>query len=142
MNGQVGTVFADRSPAAIKAAEQLEQLMNAGEVAREAEKLAKKNVVPPMVDPHGRYWEQPDPARMLIDDTHAVMTPAAFAELKEYSASIPSGVYVGKMWKRHDGVYDPRCKPADYRWLLCWFGESERGPDYCTTNCREILVSE
>lgn len=37
---------------------------------------------------------------MLLDDRHAVMTRAEFERLMEYSRSIPSGTYVGKIWKR------------------------------------------
>lgn len=37
---------------------------------------------------------------MLLDDTHAVVTRSELDSLMEYSRSIPSGTYVGKVWKR------------------------------------------
>jgi len=88
----------------------------------------------------GRTWSQPDPSSILIDETHALMDTRTFDGLAEYSASVPSGVYQGKMWKRHDGLYDSTCKPSDRRWLLCWYGESNKGPDWCSTYFREIIV--
>lgn len=95
--------------------------------------------IPPITDPLGRQWRQPARSSILIDDTHAVMTVTTFAELAEYSASRPSGVYPGKMWKRHEGLFDPRCKPEDRRWLLYWYGEVDGRPDLCSNNHRVIL---
>lgn len=94
-----------------------------------------------MTHPLGRVWRQPDAARIAIDDTHALMDSATFDALAEYSCSEPTGVYPGKMWRRHDGLYDRRCKPENRRWLLCWFDESERGPEWCSTRFREILIA-
>lgn len=99
------------------------------------------SVIPPITSPLGAHWDQPARSVILVDDTHAVMTKAAFRQLPEYSGTIPSGVYEGKMWRRHDGVFDPRCKPSERRWLLCWFGPSDK-PDCCSINAREILLSD
>lgn len=87
-------------------------------------------MIPAMTDPLGKYWKQPDPAAILLDDEHAVMDMATFEQLAEYSASIPSGVYPGKMWK------------AGFQgtWLLRWFGEVEGRPDLCSNNQRIILL--
>lgn len=63
----------------------------------------QENVIPPITDPMGRNWGQPDSSLITLDKTHALMSMATFNRLAEYSASNPSGVYVGKMWKRHDG---------------------------------------
>lgn len=101
--------------------------------------MADKNIIPPMAHELGRHWIQPARESILIDDTHAVMDSTAFKNLPEYSASTPSGVYPGKMWKRHDGLFDRTCKPEDRRWLLCWFGEVEGRLDICSNNYREIL---
>lgn len=66
-------------------------------------------------------------------------------ELKDYSATVPSGVYEGKMWKRNDGLYansdashfvTPK-QPT--KWLLCWYGPSTN-PDNCVIDYREILI--
>jgi len=81
-------------------------------------------MIPPITNELGRYWEQPDPAGILVDDTHAVMSAADFALLKHYD-SLPSGVYDGKMWRA--------------RGLLCWYGPSDN-PDHCSINTREIIV--
>jgi hypothetical protein len=46
---------------------------------------------------------------MLLDDTDAVVGRAEFAGLLEYSRSLPSGTYFGKIWKRSN---------ADGTWAL------------------------
>jgi hypothetical protein len=98
--------------------------------------------IPPITDPLGRSWQQPARERILIDDTHALMLQAEFERLAEYSATMPTGVYPGKMWKRHDGVYDPVFLAAGGvpTWKLCWFGFSEKGPGFCSIHHREILL--
>lgn len=100
-----------------------------------------KNVIPPITDPLGRHWTQPKLKDVLIDDTHAVMSQASFNMLAEYSCSMPSGAYVGKMFSRHDGAYDPRCKPEDRRWLLVWFGD-HADKTKVSINYREILIAD
>lgn len=40
---------------------------------------------------------------ILMDDTTALATQEQFDALSEYSASFPSGTYVGKVWKRRHG---------------------------------------
>lgn len=69
--------------------------------------------IPQMSDPMGKYWTQPDRNNILIDDNHAVMSSHDFITLPEYSCSIPSGVYVGKMWKSNTRGGD---------WFLKWYG--------------------
>lgn len=116
--------------------------------------------IPPITDPLGAHWDQPDRASILIDATHALMTVATFKALHEYSCSNPSGVYEGKMWRRHDGVFDPIIplhirqshewgKPEmfpDYTgprpvWLLCWFGPDRNGDKgFVSNNYRKILL--
>ena len=102
--------------------------------------MMMNTTIPPITDPMGRHWEQPPAHSILLDDTHAVMTEQTFCQLAEYSGSTPSGVYPGKMWRRHDGLFDRRCKPEDRRWLLCWFGEVPDNPKVCSNNFRVILV--
>lgn len=98
--------------------------------------------IPPITDPMGRNWEQPRPGEILVDETHALMTRDAFEQLAEYSSTRPSGVYPGKMWKRHDGIYDHAYLAAGGKpeWLLCWYGESEKGPGWCSNHHRKILL--
>lgn len=100
--------------------------------------------IPPITDPMGAGWRQPKRAAIEIDEVHALMSRSTFDALAEYSASNPSGVYPGKMWRRHDGAFDRRFiesggKPV---WILCWFGFSERGPDFCSNNSRLIILSD
>lgn len=70
--------------------------------------------IPPMTDPLGRHWSQPSRHEILDvnDDSDSVtMSRTAFLQLKDYSHSIPTGVYIGKMW---------RCK-ARPGWRLKWY---------------------
>lgn len=90
-------------------------------------------MIPAMTDPLGRHWQQPDHAEILLDDKHAVMEMATFSKLAEYSTSIPSSVYPGKMWK---------CQCRGGEWVLRWFGEVDGRPDLCSKNQREILLCE
>lgn len=90
-----------------------------------------------------RYWRQPPLDRILMDGTHALMNMATFEALQEYSASKPTGVFEGKMWRRHDGVFDQEFiasggKPV---WMLCWYGPSDK-PDHVSNNHRKILLSD
>jgi hypothetical protein len=102
------------------------------------------HVIPPITDPLGSAWDQPPVTEILIDGTHALMTLATFESLSEYSASKPTGVYPGKMWKRYDGAFDREflARGGKPTWLLCWYGESRIGPGYCSNNYRQILLSD
>lgn len=93
--------------------------------------LAHPNIVPKMVHPLSKHWQQPSVDAIQITDTYAKMTRATFDLLADYSASQPTGCYPGKMWKAHyraDG------------WWLKWFGYSEKGDDWCTTYGRMIEI--
>lgn len=89
--------------------------------------------IPPITDPMGRHWDQPDRSRILVDDNHALMDERTFKELGDYSCTIPTGVYDGKMWKRGE----PYGKPE--RWYLLWYGPSDK-LDQCSVNFREIIL--
>jgi hypothetical protein len=71
--------------------------------------------IPVMTDPLGRHWQQPDRERILLDETHALMTAADFRTLLDYTHSEPTGQYVGKMWKRDS------CEG----WILCYLDSHE-----------------
>ncbi|MHA6905165.1 hypothetical protein ACEQ38_08025 [Ralstonia syzygii subsp. celebesensis] len=90
-------------------------------------------MIPPMTDPLGRFWKQPDRTEILMDSKHAVMNRSSFDRLSEYSTSRPTGVYPGKMWKSitRDG--------APY---LCWYGIVEGRDDLCSNNARQILICD
>jgi hypothetical protein len=90
------------------------------------------NPIPPITAPMGKSWQQPDSSTILIDDTHAVLTQEQLNQLLDYSRSMPSGVYVGKMWKRFDSHM--QC------WLLCWYESSYRS-DHCSIQHRQILIA-
>ncbi|SPX71964.1 hypothetical protein [Morganella morganii] len=92
-----------------------------------------KNTIPKMTDPLGRYYDQPSADNILIDDTHAVITRRDFDLLANYSYSIPSGVYPGKMWK---------AITSDGTAYLRWFGIAPGRDDVCTNNQRKILIAE
>lgn len=95
---------------------------------------------PPLESPYP--WRQPAPEFILIDDTHALMARVTFEELPEYSATIPTGVYPGKMWRRHDGELEHaqgrRKEPPI--WLLCWYSRIPDKPDLCASNYRRVLL--
>ena len=98
-------------------------------------------MIPAMTDTMGKYWNQPKRELIEIDATHALMPKWVFEELREYSSTIPTGVYPGKMWRRHDGIFDPRTRQrndAPGRWLLCWYGDEDHGR--CEIHFREILL--
>ena len=88
--------------------------------------------IPAMTHTLGKYWNQPAREAVLVDDTHAVMDTAAFDQLAEYSTTLPSGVYPGKMWRAE----------SHGRWVLRWYGVVDGNPDVCSNNQVEILRCE
>jgi hypothetical protein len=93
------------------------------------------NIIPPVTDPMGQYWEQPDSKDIVIDDKNAIMNQETFRQLKTYSTSLPSGVYPGKMWKAEITFEDS----SNNYWVLRWFGETE-DPKKCSNNFRFIVI--
>lgn len=91
-------------------------------------------VIPPITDEMGKYWDQPNLEGILIDDKNALMSDSDFWALSDYSSTFPSGVYDGKMWKRRLNYYD-----ESKGWNLCWYGPSE-DPNKCSINHRRILI--
>ncbi|MDX4946491.1 hypothetical protein [Providencia manganoxydans] len=87
--------------------------------------------LPAITNPLGKHWKQPNPANINIDDTHAMMSSSDYELLADYSGSVPSGVYVGKMWK----AVAPSGKA-----FLRWFGIVPERDDVCSNNQREILI--
>lgn len=100
------------------------------------------NVIPPITDPMGSSWRQPNPDNILVDDTHALMSKQDFWALSNYSWSIPTGVYPGKMWRAQVPLnptlgFDGPCK-----WVLRWFGVVPGNDKMCSNNQRDILIDE
>jgi hypothetical protein len=91
--------------------------------------------IPKITNPMGRNWRQPPREAIEIDETHALMSKSTLEQLGNYSASMPSGVYPGKMWRRAKDYHD-----ESKGWWLLWFGESDI-PGYVSNHCREILIA-
>lgn len=89
-------------------------------------------MIPPITDPLGKYWRQPDLTSLDVQGTHAILSREEFDGLAEYSTSRPSGVYPGKAWKGQGRAG---------QWWLIWYGESSKGPGYCSTNSLPIVVA-
>jgi hypothetical protein len=107
--------------------EKLEQLISTGKPRglSTVHGLTAANLIPPMVDPRGRSWGQPDRDRITFKFTpmgnRAIMTTLDLDKLAEYGTDYPSSVYAGKMWKKRQG--------AD-RWALCWYGPADASGTY------------
>lgn len=87
--------------------------------------------VPPMTNPLGRYWDQPPREEIAIDDDVALMSQKTFNVLLNYSHTLPSGKYEGKMWKAHfsDG------------WYLRWYVNDPDDPQGLLIPSRRIVIS-
>ena len=96
-----------------------------------SEKVKSDEIIPDMIHPLGKYWQQPNRDSILIDDKHALMSKHSLGELYEYSASIPTGVYTGKMWKAK----------VLGKWFLRWFG-NENNKGLLPILSRKILINE
>ncbi len=77
----------------------------------------KRKLIPDIKDPIGKYWSQPKQEDFLYIEPEdvIVMSELVLESIKEYSRSIPSGVYEGKMWRSWSG----KC------WQLCWYDEKD-----------------
>jgi len=86
--------------------------------------------LPQMTHPLSRHWHQPSADEMAVYDDIAIMDRSALQRLPEYSTTIPTGAYEGKMWRRANGPD---------KWFLCWYGPSE-DPDMVSINSRPIRL--
>lgn len=89
--------------------------------------------IPAITHPLGKVWVQPlatDYVYLPAEDVVA-MSEEVLSKLANYSRSLPSGVYEGKMWKRWTG----RC------WQLCWYsGPDPTDNDYMLIGRKDIAV--
>jgi hypothetical protein len=97
-------------------------------------------MIPPITDALGNHWAQPAVADILLTDTHATMSQEAFDNLREYSTSMPSGVYPGKMWKAQPINVHTRTYDGD--WYLRWYGIVPGQPELCSNNQRVICIMD
>lgn len=101
-------------------------------------KKINRNFIPDMVHPlsKGRL-QQPNREDLTIDDESVIMNTKSFKMLAEYSTSVPSGVYEGKMWKAHK--YKEIDGEKVWDWYLLWFGLSEK-EGMCSNQMRKIII--
>ncbi len=91
-------------------------------------------VIPDCLHPLSKYWDQPENIDVEIDDTYAMMTKESFDLLKNYSMSVPSGIYIGKMWKAQARI--------SLVWYLRWYKEYPQDPSKCIWDQRIILLCD
>lgn len=75
---------------------------------------------------HARWWRALPPLQITLNEA---------LELREYSATNPTGTTIGKRWRRHDGSFDHEFIAAGGmpRWVICEYAESEKGPGWVKT---------
>lgn len=100
-------------------------------------KSINKNYIPDMTHPYGSAWNQPSRHKITIDDTHAIMDRSTFDKLMNYSHSVPSAAYEGKMWKGE--YYDQTSNKPTGRWYLRWYGLSDK-PNMLSNQMRDIII--
>lgn len=81
-----------------------------------------------MTNPLGKHWPQPRREDIEFTVEGVSMSKKSFDKLHDYSASTPSGVYPGKMWKS-------RVKDG---WVLRYYSEIENNS--CRILFRPITI--
>jgi hypothetical protein len=102
---------------------------------------ATAEAIPPITDPLGRHWRQPDMTQVEITSEHARLTQAQFDSLSDYSTSYPSGVYHGKCWKAQG---TETLDGGRWRWTGTWFlrwYDHHEDPKKCSIKQREIIIT-
>jgi len=90
------------------------------------------NPIPPMTDPLGKQWKQPDPNKFQFfqgvfgGNKFVSISEIDLAILKTYEWSFPSGVYPGKMWRCGDRIL--------------WFEYEKGNTDNCVTRAAKIIT--
>jgi len=90
----------------------------------------KKCPVPPITCELGKSWRQPNPHNFVWDDDCVAMSREDYERLHTYDCTDPTGIYEGKMWKRHSGG---KC-------YLCYITDCPGHPDFCTIHRIELIV--
>lgn len=67
------------------------------------------------------YWRSLPPLHITMQEA---------MKLSEYSATNPTGVTIGKRWRRHNGLHDPsfRRLGGKPRWMICEYQDAPPGP--------------
>lgn len=91
--------------------------------------MTAEQIIPQITDPRVKNWQQPHRRFIEMDDKSALMSEQTFKALKEYSTSLPSGQYAGKMWKAK----------VRGKWYLRWYSDSNCS-ECININSREILI--
>ncbi|QDH83961.1 hypothetical protein Axy10_024 [Achromobacter phage vB_AxyP_19-32_Axy10] len=68
----------------------------------------------------------------VISDTHCMLPKEDFDRLSEYSATMPTGVWPGKVWKAEVGGV----------WYIRWYGIVPGDDRVCSNNQRIAVVSD
>jgi hypothetical protein len=97
--------------------------------------MKASTIIPPITDPLGRYWEQPDLNDIEIITDFALMTEDTLQKLHTYSTTLPSGTYDGKVWKSE--IKDVGGWAGKYK--LNWFHPND-DPKQISISRREIKV--
>lgn len=90
--------------------------------------------IPEMTHPLREQWAQPGRDKIRFLHGNAVVSVETFKALKEYSATFPSGVYAGKMWRRE------YLKGSETRHLLLWYSDTKDKPGYCDINKVDLII--
>lgn len=86
-------------------------------------------MIPECTHPLSKAWIQPNNTEIEIDDSHALMSKSSFDRLYKYSASLPTALYVGKMWKARRGC-----------WYLRWVEPNPEDGNQLLIQSRKILI--
>lgn len=92
--------------------------------------------IPPMTDLLGRHWEAPSVEEIVFDYEYAYMTKKTFDKLGEYSTTLPSATYAGKMWK----TCIPKTKKSKLHWRLRWYEDHPTDPKKLLIPSRRIVI--
>lgn len=89
------------------------------------------NTIPEADSEWVAYWQAPHRNEIEFRGDAAVMDKAAFDKLLNYSSSLPTGVWIGKLWK---------ARLDDGRWYLRWYSTDPRNAANCLINSRPITI--
>lgn len=102
-------------------------------------------LIPIMTHPLSKHWEQPDSRNFIFDieNKTVAMNKDDFDKLHNYSCSIPSGVYEGKMWKANANEFPPNGDFEKWdktpKWYLRWYDRDE-DPNKCSIKTYSLII--